>query len=293
MALGTSYRSDQKRNDIIRRALRDCKVIKPGEAVDGNLMREGVDSLNAILREEDQDQTGQKRFLTALKTGHLILEVGRTIYTAAEGLADDIQELHSVIYRDSLGGETPLDFISPKQYEALTPKTDTGDPRCVWLKLAQDVADNSLYVWPITRTAGTTSVVLGTDGADYQCILKHTSSTDRKPITGSDYSTYWQPLTTTAGSAWADETEYSNGALIRYLYKRPLFNFDSIDDDPDVPDGWANYLRWRLAIDMAASHDVKDSDREWFERRLAICLNALFPSNQAKTSDYHNRTLFF
>lgn len=292
MALGTTNLPTQKRNDIIRRAFRDVRAIKPGEPVDGNLMREGVDSLNAILREEDQNQTGQKRFIQALKWGHLILQAGRSIYTAAEGLASDIHELQQVFYRDQFGDEKEIDYITPKQYGLLNPKVETGDPSCVYLEEAHDPASHRLYVWPQPGTIGTTSVVVGTDTLTYSCILKHTSSSNNRPITGSEYSHYWRQ-TGTGGSVWAASTSYTNGAVIRYLYKRPLFNFDSVDDDPDVPSGWANFLRWRLAIDLSSAYDVAVQDRQWLERRLEVSQAALFPANEGKTSDFHNRAEYF
>lgn len=296
MALGTSSRPDVRRNDIVRKALRDCHAVKLGDHVDGNQLREGIDALNAILREEDQDRTGQKRFLHALKAWHVFLDLNRTTYTTAEGLPSDVQEIHSIHWRDSRGGELPVDYISPKQWEALNGRKDLGDPCRVLLKLAQDTADNELLLWPAARTIGPSDTpaqeVIGSDTLNYQCILPHTASSDNEPITGTDWKTFWQ-LGGSSGSAWVDGTAYSSAASLRLLYKRPLFNFDSIDDDPDVPDGWANYLRWRLAIDLSAAFEVADTDRTWFERRLAICESKLFPSATAKTSDYHNKSLYF
>lgn len=52
------------------------------------------------------------------------------------------------------------------------------------------------------------SVVLGTDGNDYKCSVAHTATTDNKPITGGDYADYWEALTTSAGSAWAEASSY-------------------------------------------------------------------------------------
>tara|TARA_B100001142_G_C14337261_1_gene656382 strand:- start:1082 stop:1921 length:840 start_codon:yes stop_codon:yes gene_type:complete len=54
------------------------------------------------------------------------------------------------------------------------------------------------------------SVVLGSDGNDYECIRNHTASADTKPITGSQYTSYWKKLSTSAGSAWVDGTSYTS-----------------------------------------------------------------------------------
>lgn len=295
MALGTSFRPDAKRNDLIKRALLDVHAVKVGEAADGNILKIGIDALNSILREEDQDKTGGKRFLTALTTASLFLEVGRTIYTTAEGLAADIHEIQNVVWRDALGGERVMDIITPAQYERVH-KLDTGDPLKIFLRKTADPANHELLVWPIPRTIGTGDAaadeVLGTDAENYQCILPHTSSSDRRPITGTDWKTYWQ-LGGSAGIAWVTATAYTSASAIRYMYKRPLFNFDTLDDDPDVPDGWAAYLRWRLADDLSSVFKVDLEERNWFARKIENAKTMLFPSNEAKTTDYHNKACYF
>lgn len=62
----------------------------------------------------------------------------------------------------------------------------------------------------VTQTISASSVVLGSDGVDYECVRNHTSSTDDKPITGADYSTFWYQLATVAGGAWVTATAYAS-----------------------------------------------------------------------------------
>ncbi len=61
-----------------------------------------------------------------------------------------------------------------------------------------------------TQTLSASNVVLGSDGSDYECIRNHTSSSNDKPITGGDYSSYWYLLGTSAGSAWVTATAYTS-----------------------------------------------------------------------------------
>jgi hypothetical protein len=61
-----------------------------------------------------------------------------------------------------------------------------------------------------TKTLSASSVVLGTDAVDYECIRNHTSGATTRPVTGGDYSTYWKELSTTAGGAWATATAYTS-----------------------------------------------------------------------------------
>jgi hypothetical protein len=65
-------------------------------------------------------------------------------------------------------------------------------------------------VWePTTLTAS--SVVVGTDGNDYECIRNHTSAATNKPITGANYTSYWEATGSTgSGSVWATSTSYTS-----------------------------------------------------------------------------------
>lgn len=60
------------------------------------------------------------------------------------------------------------------------------------------------------KTLSASSEVTGTDGNYYRCILSHTSATaTNKPITGTEWSTFWYQDGTTGG-VWADATAYSS-----------------------------------------------------------------------------------
>ncbi len=69
-----------------------------------------------------------------------------------------------------------------------------------------DIKYKGIICMPPLETGA--SVVLGTDGNDYKCILAHSATTDNKPITGGDYATYWKVLTTSAGTAWVVDSSY-------------------------------------------------------------------------------------
>ena len=61
-------------------------------------------------------------------------------------------------------------------------------------------------VIPITAA----SVVLGSDGYDYECTKNHIGSAATTPVTGANYKGYWKKLTTSAGSAHVDGTSYTS-----------------------------------------------------------------------------------
>lgn len=55
----------------------------------------------------------------------------------------------------------------------------------------------------ITQVLTASSIVVGSDGNDYICIRPHTGAAGNKPVTGSDYTTYWKDNGTTGdGAVW-------------------------------------------------------------------------------------------
>ena len=287
MAVGTTQDSVMKRNRIVELALRAVKAVKPGEALTQAHMRDGVLLLNEILREEDQSQTGKKRSLWALSENHIFLVDDRFIYGASQGLPSDVQDPQDFIFRDTSGDDHPISIVSQSQYEALTPKDERGDPECVLFVQDRVLSSQTIRVWPIPNDFGTTSEVTGTDALNYSCVKGHTSSSETRPITGASYSLFWKQ-TGSSGSTWVTDTAYTNGALVRLSYKRPLFDFDLADNDPDLPSGWGMYLRWRLSLELAANYRVSVEDKQWMERMMNQSLNRLFPATVNKSQKLHN-----
>ena len=291
MAVGTTSDSVIKRNRVVELAIRACRGAKNGQPIDNNQMRDGVTLLNELLRAEDQNQTGNYKSLWALKENHLFLADGIFSYSSTEGLATDIQDIESVHYRDSTGEDIPLQVISKGQYEGLSKKNEEGDPQFVYLDDNLTLASRLLKVWPNPSSISTTSVVEGSDSLQYMCILKHTSVADTKPITGTNYQMYWRQAGS-GGSAWVTATEYGNGEILRICYKRPLFDFDLADSDPDMPAGWGLYWRWRLAVEMSPTFKVPLEERQWMEGQVKKAQAMLFPNTRTKTQNIHNKASY-
>ena len=92
-------------------------------------------------------------------------------------------------------------------------------------------ADKKRMLWtvewlqlPLTAS----SVVVGTDGNDYECILNHTSVTATdKPITGSVYKGVWKATGGTgSGSVWANTTSYTS--IHQVTLNSRIIGFESI-----------------------------------------------------------------
>jgi hypothetical protein len=290
MATGTTSNFQLTRNQVIASALRKVK----GMPSDGNppaaKIREAITALNLVLRQEDLRGTGLSKHLWALDSKAIFLVVGGSIYTPP----GNILEIHSVYVRDQNGGDTPLKLISTEAYAALSPKNEPGDPEQIYLERTRLLVDQRLFVWPISTSIGTTSEVVQ-DEVRYSCILKHTSASENKPGSGTSSDTYWQVKETAVGVAnsWATATEYTNGTLLLISYKRPLFDFDSQYDNPDMPLGWENYIIYRLALALAPEYDLGADLRQLLRADLREIEAEIFPSARSNTNQLHNHTRFF
>ena len=86
--------------------------------------------------------------------------------------------------------------VATRRLNALV-KTLQADGMSRWLGLDQDY----------TLTAS--SEVTGSDGSVYTCRKSHTSAALNKPVTGAEWSTYWDKSGSTGG-VWATATAYTS-----------------------------------------------------------------------------------
>lgn len=79
--------------------------------------------------------------------------------------------------------------------------------------MVKEWANDGVRLWTLMWTSKPleppSDEVTGTDGKVYTCILGHTSATASKPVTGSDWSTFWTERGSTGG-VWAADTFYSS-----------------------------------------------------------------------------------
>jgi len=294
MSTGTTFDYVLTRDEVIREALKKVGGYPPDGQVPFDKLTGAISTLNRIIRQEDRKGTGSNSNLWAISTDHLILSAGGYIYSTTEGLAANIIELQSAYFRDVSGDDTALDVVPITEYDGKTSKDDTGDPSCVYLQQSRVPGSHKLIIngAPTSVTAG--SEVTGTDALNYTCILKHESIAINRPITGASYSLYWKQ-TGSSGAAWVTATDYVNGEIIRYTYKRPLYDFDSATDNPDMPQGWEQYLIYRLAYELST-----DTDYNMSTEKIALLVNAykeahadIFPSTKPQTTSYHGKAQYF
>lgn len=82
--------------------------------------------------------------------------------------------------------------------------------RAVLLEESKSYFNSDLVTIEEYHQTGVRSVVVGSDGLYYKCILDHIASLDKKPITGVNWTTYWEQGGL-GGNTWTDGLFYTAG----------------------------------------------------------------------------------
>ena len=270
-------------------AYRAIGVLPPGVTLEGELLNEGIEALNLIVRE--LDATG--KWLWGISAPSSITLAANTfVYTSANGLPTNILEVVSAYYRDASAEDVPLEVLTAEGYDRLKNKTDTGDPQAIYLTDHRDVGSQTLYINPLLAAVNTQSVVTGTDAVDYKCIRSHTAATDNKPITGANYLLYW----TAGGSGattWAADTAYTAPQQVLMRFKRPLFDFDTASDNPDFPTQFTRMLKNLLAADLSDGQGISLEERTFLIRKAKASYDNVFRSIRPTTTDTKHKAKYY
>lgn len=137
--MAANYDFNLTRNQIINRAYRIASVLADGETMSGQLLNNGIDALNSMVKSWQQD----KIFLWTRVEISRLLAIGVTKYDLS---ANDIVSIDKAVLRDS-PYDYELELISYKEYLDIPDKSITGFPSHI-------ASDNSLggpniYFWPV------------------------------------------------------------------------------------------------------------------------------------------------
>lgn len=278
------------RDQLIQAAFETAGLAPEGEGITPEQLRVGEVRLNLIVREVDQSGNW---VWTVQQPTHLALAAGVAVYDANNGLAQNISEIVSAVYRGKDGRDSaPLKILKAEGYEELPDKLDTGEPEAVYLTNDINLALRRLYVWPHLASITAQSRVLGTDGNIYKCIYPHTAASTTQPITGANWRMVWE-----AGSGstttWASGTAYTSTESLRLVIKRPVYDFDSASNTPDFPMQWPRLLMLRLAQDVGQVYRIPQADKDTIAAMIKGSFTDIFPSTRPKTTNIHNKVKYF
>jgi hypothetical protein len=253
------------RNDIIKAALRKIGVIPAGGVPSPDQFTDASFALNSMVQSWQNDDV----YLWTVAEEWVKLVDGTASYALGTGTA--IEALNPIFRRDD--SDTPLNPLTREEFYAVPDKKTEADPISVYVDY--QLSYPTMWVWPVPSIS--TSVVVGTDALNYLCIKDHTSAAANKPVTGADYATYWQAVST-AGAVWGSGTSYHSD-VIRYTKVLKFQDFDTASNNPDFPVRWTQALIYGLAYDISQEYGIPGEEkariRDWFrfEYKRALKMN--------------------
>lgn len=278
------------RDDLIAMAYEDLKVKAEGETLSADLQATGIKKLNLIIRE--RDAAGKHLWAISSTPTTLTLVANTFRYDSSNGLPTTILSLVTATYRSPSQEDLPLKILTTEQYEARQVKFEIGDPEWIYLSENRIVSDKVLYVGPMLSSVNSQSVVTGTNATIYRCIKSHTADSTNTPVTGANYLLYWE-AGGSSPTVWTTGTSYTAPQLLRLWFKRPLYDFDSASDNPDMPQAWSHWLQQELAIRLSPGHNVSIDKVNIMRSLRNESYETVFRSIQPNTTEIHDKAQYF
>ena len=270
------------RNSIIKTALRKIGAVSQGNEPTPEQMNEGAEALNVLITsfqtrsvflwtQEDDYQNFTAELYLPLVQKH--------IYS----LDSESVDINNVFFRSNYSDSPLLESLTREEYKRLISKRQEGTPTRYYLDKQLGVPN--LYLWPIPEN--TTGLVVGTAGFNYICIKDHISDATNQPVSGADWTTYWEYTDKSGiiGTAWIlDKSYYSN--VVHFTKILRLQDFDAGGDNPDFPVRWYKTLIYGLAFELSHEYVLPLTERSE--------LNTIFEQEfkLAKDGDNESSNLF-
>lgn len=126
-----------------------------------------------------------------------------------------------------------------------------------------------IYLWTIdwiTIPMVASSIVLGTDGFDYETIRNHKSALDNRPITGAKHPSFWKKLATSTGATWVVDTNFTS--IANYSLDKSVVGIDDakIRFSADNSDRPLTSMTREEYFNLGNVTTLGDPNRYWFNR---------------------------
>ena len=248
MVLSGSIDFTLTRDQIIEGALRKVRGIGHADTPAATQYTASSQALNAMVK--SWQAYGINLWTVVLTALNLSAD------TRAYTLTADVLDITGAYFKHD-GTETSLRLLTRQEYFDYSVKTTSGRPTGIFLDRKLTPV---LYTYPVNENA--TSLVYGSNGNQYRCILDHTSAASNKPITGANYATYWEATGVTGGSDnWVTGTAYKSD-VIWYNAITRLEDFDASANTPDFDVKWLDALIYGLAYRLAPEYGLSVTERQ-------------------------------
>lgn len=289
MALGTTYDHNLTRDEILSLMFEMLGVIAMGDSLSGEQVDRGTKILNNIIRELSDSG---KHIWARSTPQYLVLGTNQWVYSTADGLQGDIRRLVSVFYRNTAAEDDAMELYRSEDWEGISNKFDTGDPVRAYFEESLTLTSQKLHIHPAPNSQNTQERVTGTDSNQYYCIKSHTAITDWQPTTGENWQLFWA-LTDTSGGTWTAGSDYSAQKTLRYVYEKPLFDFDTSTDTAHLPPSYLRYILNRGCYDLSPFYGIPHPEREIYRRDYKEAFEEIFRSRTQETTTKKNRSFYY
>jgi hypothetical protein len=107
-----------------------------------------------------------------------------------------------------------------------------------------------------------------------------------KNTLGIPTSAFYNPART-QGELFVWPAPQDANSAIRFTWYRPIENFNTVDDIPDFPDEWTNFLGWDLASELGPDYSVPEA------RQARIATMAAQKLEMCEGWDREPQSIFF
>lgn len=282
------------RDQIIKRSLRQCGAFSSGETPDAQTIQDAADALNAMIK--GWDATGIHVWTEA--EGILFTQPGQAVYTVGTGSTDhcaDITNQSNLVQTTlsvaAIAGAATVNVtgatgITNGQNIGLVLAggsiqwtTVNGAPIGNAVSLAAVLTDavsagSSVFVYPSGGDIIRPLRVPMSRRFNYASLIE----TPMVVVSRADYNNLPNKLTTGIPTQMFYDPrggKNTQGLLkiwpvipvatdaVKFTWYRPLEDFNTAANTPDLPNEWLNAIIWNLSLEMSPEYDVT-------QERLAI-----------------------
>jgi hypothetical protein len=291
---------NMNRNAIITMALRKIGAIASGETPDPQTIQDASDALNVMVKEWDASGL----HIWTETEGILFAQPSQYQYTIGSGSTDACADLTGSFNSTTLSlgaaaNATSINVASATGFAAsysvgvvldsgsIFWTTESGSPSGTTITLAAGLTSsassgNAVYVYQ-TNAIRPLRVVSGrrfqlSSQIDTQMIQMSRIDYRNQPnktSTGTITQFYYDPRggTNAQGQMFLWPAPSDATYALKFTWWRPIQDFASAANIPDLPNEWLAALVWNLALEMAPEYDVPDSRYAKLQARAAVALD--------------------
>lgn len=297
MATSGTYTSSRNRDQIIKRAARIVGAIEAGETMGSEELNDFAEALNAMVKAWQTQGTP----IWTTREGVLFLQTDQVQYEVGSTGADHATEsfTRTTLAADAASGATSFTITSATGFattQYLGIELDDGSMQWTTVSVLASTTVTPTAVLTGAASSGNSVITYATKMVRPLKLLsvrRHNFASDLDtPITVYDRLEYEElPSKTSEGTVNGVMLDRRGGAnstgyiktwqepanvddCIKFTFSRPIQDFTTAADDPDLPQEWIRALVWNLADEMKDEFDVPEPKATRIERRAAQFLAA-------------------